>query len=189
MGYPKEAAGEAAKNVSTTEEAIDWLDTNMEDPANITQSIVDDITASPSPKRRRKNDGETDVSKPKIQIQKPVTQKATAARKDPFVLQIKKGNVTRCQGCREEFGKVEPSANVVVQHKNQYPYFNPTLGIVINKWSNGNYHANVGCIKPRFLDFDPREVTVSPETRKALTQAHVNYCKQHGILWSVGVLD
>ncbi|KAI8487960.1 hypothetical protein Bbelb_344080 [Branchiostoma belcheri] len=38
---------------------------------------------------------ETDVSKPKIQIQKPVTQKATAARKDPFVLQIKKGNVTR----------------------------------------------------------------------------------------------
>ncbi|KAI8487963.1 hypothetical protein Bbelb_344110 [Branchiostoma belcheri] len=58
MGYPKEAAREAAKNVSTTEEAIDWLDTNMEDPANITQSIVDDITASPSPKRRRKNNGE-----------------------------------------------------------------------------------------------------------------------------------
>ncbi|KAI8517561.1 hypothetical protein Bbelb_035780 [Branchiostoma belcheri] len=59
MGYPKEAAGEAAKNVSTTEEAIDWLDTNMGDPANITQSIVDDITASPSLKRRRKNDGDS----------------------------------------------------------------------------------------------------------------------------------
>ncbi|KAI8490466.1 hypothetical protein Bbelb_317340 [Branchiostoma belcheri] len=40
MGYPKEAAGEAAKNVSTTEEAIDWLDTNMEDPANTRDKVT-----------------------------------------------------------------------------------------------------------------------------------------------------
>ncbi|XP_035689372.1 uncharacterized protein LOC118424747 [Branchiostoma floridae] len=106
-------------------------------------------------------------------------------RQDPFVLQMKQSIVKRCQGCKQEFGELSYPANVVIQHRNNYPYFDKWEWSVVDSWRNGYFHANVACIKPRYSDFDPHEVMVPPSTLENLTDDHVEYCKEHGILLSV----
>ncbi|XP_078681746.1 uncharacterized protein LOC144916493 [Branchiostoma floridae x Branchiostoma belcheri] len=54
---------------------------------------------------------------------------------------------------------------------------------------NGYFHANAACIMPLFSDFDPREVVVPQSTLENLTQAHVDYCRQYGILLALGSFE
>ncbi|XP_035680123.1 uncharacterized protein LOC118418354 [Branchiostoma floridae] len=146
----------------------------LQDRANVTQVKLEDI----APKRRcMTHPPNKEADEPK-----------RIPRQDPFVLQLKQKRVKKCQGCKGDFGEPVPPADLVIQHRNNFPYYNKKEGKRMDKWTNGYFHANVACIKPRFSDFDPREVVMPPATLKDLTEAHVDYCRQHGLVLALGFL-
>ncbi|KAI8503747.1 hypothetical protein Bbelb_187180 [Branchiostoma belcheri] len=51
--------------------------------------------------------------------------------------------------------------NVVIKHHDNFTYYNKRKAMADN-WSGGYFHANDGCIKPRYPDFDPEERTQTP---------------------------
>ncbi|XP_078573126.1 uncharacterized protein LOC144859972 [Branchiostoma floridae x Branchiostoma japonicum] len=116
-------------------------------------------------------------------VRKRPRQDPKKPRQDPFVLQIKRESIKKCQGCKQQFGNPIPPANLVIEHFDNYPY--NRKGAVINSWRPGYFHANFGCIKPRYSDFDPYEVVVPPSTVENLTKPHMEYCRTYGILLSV----
>ncbi|XP_078665094.1 uncharacterized protein LOC144907666 [Branchiostoma floridae x Branchiostoma belcheri] len=208
MGFTKKEANKAAKEVTVTtiEEAVDWLEANMADPANVTQTEIVDIT-SPAPRKRRKTvttDIADDIA-PEVESTFGPSHAAKAAKKSkskkdaedtftskqrkPFLLCFKPKLVRVCRGCTQKFGTLTPPANVVISHYGNFPYYNKMRKTMVDKWSVGYFHANEGCIKPRYPDFDPEEVIVDPTTLEGLTQAHVDYCRQHGIPLPLGALQ
>ncbi|KAI8513400.1 positive regulation of MHC class I biosynthetic process [Branchiostoma belcheri] len=116
----------------------------------------------------------------------PVAKKT---RKHPFFLQIKPKNVRVCKGCRRKFREPYPPANLVIQHYGNYRYWDRRKRSYAFSKGNGYFHANAACIMPMFSDFDRREVVVPPSTLENLTQAHVDYCRQYGILLALGSFE
>ncbi|XP_078699081.1 uncharacterized protein LOC144926325 [Branchiostoma floridae x Branchiostoma belcheri] len=195
MGFRPSDAAEAAKKSKEIGAAIDFI----EDRSRKRTTCMSNKRAAANRKRARSCSSDTS-SVQESQTHSTQTQhmkmepKDTSQpemkklRQEPFVLQIKQKRVKVCKGCKHQFGEPRAPANVVIQHKDNYPFFDKKQGSWRDSWANGYFHANVACITPRFSDFDPQGVAVPPETLKDLTAAHVKYCRQHGILLPLGVL-
>ena len=83
---------------------------------------------------------------------------------DPFKVCIKTGNISICNGCRNNFSRNDA---IVIQHPEFRQFNSPRTGLPTSKYGNAYYHPRKRCIElKRGLHF---EVFVSDEVKPKLT--------------------
>ena len=66
----------------------------------------------------------------------------------PFIIRRRTPAIRRCQGCR---GCIDRSITVVIAHMEWVKY--KRNGELVEKFTNGHYHYDEGCVRQRHPDF------------------------------------
>lgn len=86
---------------------------------------------------------------------------------DPYKVCFKHGNISVCNGCRNNFTKADI---VVIQHAEFRQYTNPHSGMPASKFGNAYYHMKRMCIELKTgMEFDVKKIVVPDDVKQRLT--------------------
>ncbi len=105
----------------------------------------------------------------------PMAQEAA-----PFNLCMISGNISKCAGCGNKYGKPPvPPYDLCVQHR-EWRLFTSPSGGPQSKFSPAYYHVNVLCITRNWPLFSPMNLTISPEMLSKLMPVHKDFLASFG---------
>ena len=96
----------------------------------------------------------------------------------PFWVCFAKGNISRCNGCKNKIGRLPAPEDIVLQHKERVLFLNPHTGIyqLSRDARNVYYHMSSGCVCPHFSDFNADvHIRVDRATRDILSDVHLQH--------------
>lgn len=94
----------------------------------------------------------------------------------PYKLCFKRGNISICNGCRNNFTKAD---GIVIQHAEFRHYTSPQSGLPTSKFGNTYYHPKKVCIELKSgLQFDPNNLVVLDSIKEQLTASQKQHLRQ-----------
>lgn len=96
----------------------------------------------------------------------------------PFWIYFVKGNISRCNGCKNRIGRLPPPGDIVLQHKERVLFLNPNTGVyqLSRDYRNVYYHALNSCVCPHFNDFNADvHIKVDCSVKDKLSGIHVQH--------------
>ena len=87
-----------------------------------------------------------------------------------------KGNISRCNGCKNKIGQLPPPGDIVLQHKKWVIFLNPNTEVyqLSRDHLNVYYHALTACVYPHFNDFSA-DVHIKVDRSVELSSIHVQH--------------
>ena len=87
-----------------------------------------------------------------------------------------KGNISRCNGCKNKIGRLPPPGDIVLQHKERVLFLNPNTGVyqLSRDHRNVYYHALTACAYPHFNDFSA-DVHIKVDCSVELSSIHIQH--------------
>ena len=121
------------------------------------------------------------ASQPPPQPSTPVM----AEESTPFNLCFIAGNISKCAGCGNKYTKpVIPPHDLCIQHR-EWRSFTPSGGgSQQSKFAPAYYHVNLPCVRRNWINFQPWELVISPETSAKLTPIHRSHLASLGFFIS-----
>ena len=94
----------------------------------------------------------------------------------PFWICFVKGNISRCNGCKNKIGRLPPPQDIVLQHKERVLFLNPNTGVyqLSRDHHNVYYHALTACAYPHFNDFSA-DVHIKVDCSVELSTIHIQH--------------
>lgn len=103
----------------------------------------------------------------------PVNSIPPSPPDSPYKLCLKRGNISICNGCRNNFTK---AYSIVIQHAEFCHFTSPQSGLPASKFGNAYYHPRRVCIELKTgLQFDARNLVIVDSIKEHLTASQ----KQH----------
>ena len=102
-----------------------------------------------------------------------------AEQSTPFSLCFITGNISKCTGCGNKYGKpVVAPYDLCVQHREWRSF--SSAGEQQSKFSPAYYHVNLLCIRRNWCTFQPADLVVKPQVAEKLTTVHKDFLASLG---------